>query len=467
MTNFDAYLVLYLKKHLEVYMELLIGVLFGVLIGGSLGFVLSRLLLNGKISSFLAQQGIHKNQIENLEQRIAENNTRYQEVQNRLKSFYENQMETAKKDWANESSRALGEQQKHFNEITEKLTAELKLATEEMLKKRQKEFSESSQTNLNQIVNPLKDTIEKMKQTMRDSTLKQVEMSSVLKTELEQAKSLSEAAKHSVEELSKVFRCKGKVQGDWGETILMELLESQGLKESIHFDMQNSLRDVNGKVIQSESNNSYRPDLILHLDSTRDVIIDSKVSLSAFMDYVNAETEEQKKLALKSHVVSIKKHVKELSKKDYLKHVSSSKVVMDYIIMFVPHSGALWTALNADTNLWREAMEQNVFIADEQSLYAALRIVNLTWRQIEQAKNHEKVYALANEMIERVALFTKHYSTIGDHLKKVIEAYNNGERKLVPEGQSIIQTCRKLEKLGAKVNSKKPLNHIERIPDLS
>ena len=139
---------------------------------------------------------------------------------------------------------------------------------------------------------------------------------------------------------------------------------------------------------------------------------------------------------------------------------------MDYVIMFVPHSAALWTALNAQPDLWRNAMAQNVFIADEQTLFAALRIINLTWTQIAQAQNHEKVYALANEMLERVGQFLKKYEAVGQALSRATQAYEEGGRKLAPTGQSILTTCAKLQKLGAKQSDKNPLPPITDIDDI-
>ena len=358
-------------------------------------------------------------------------------------------------------SQAIQAQQERFNEIMEKVTAQVKTATDDMLKQRQKEFAESSNTNLGQIVNPLRETIEKMKQTMNDSTLKQTELSTEMKVNLENMMKHSEAAKQSADELARVFKHKSKVQGDWGERVLDELLESQGLTQGVHYETQSVIRDAAGNVVRTDTGGNLRPDVIMHIDSNREIIIDSKVSLTAFMDYVNAEEEEERQRYLKAHVESIQKHVKELAKKDYSSYIQAPKVKMDYVIMFVPHTGALWTALNAQPDLWRKAMEMNVFIADEQTLFAALRMINLTWTQIAQAENHEKVYALANEMLDRVGKFMKNYENIGEAIKKAQKAYEDGEKKLTPGGQSIIQTCVKLEKLGAKQNGKNPIPQIE------
>ena len=355
----------------------------------------------------------------------------------------------------------LAAQQSKFDETIAKVTAQMKSATEDMLKRRQEEFAASSNTSLGQIVNPLKETIDKMKEVMKENTIKQTSISSEIKTQAENMMRQSAAAKESADELTRVFRHAGRVQGEWGEIILDELLESQGLTKGVHYELQSTIRDAEGDVVHNENDRRMRPDVILHLDQKRDVIIDSKVSLTAFMDYVNADNEADRQKYLKAHVESIQKHVKDLVKKDYSSYVMPPKVKMDYVIMFVPNTGALWTAMKAQPDLWRKAMEKNVYIADEQTLFAALRIINLTWTQIAQAQNHEMVYELANEMMDRVGQFMDRYKAIGKALDSAGKAYEAAGKKLEPSGQSIIQTCAKLQKLGAKQSSKNPIPQLQ------
>ena len=392
---------------------------------------------------------------------IEEQERRHKESIEAQEKRYQASLDAQEKNY----KEAMDAQQKRFDETMEKVSAQVTTATEEMLKKRQKEFADSSNENLGQIVNPLKDTIEQMKKAMSESTMKQTELGGEMKSHIENMIRQSEAARKSADELTRAFKHGSKVQGDWGEAILDELLESQGLKKGIHYDVQTYIRDKNGDIIMSDEGAKMRPDVILHLDQQREVIIDSKVSMTAFMDYVNAENEEDRERFLKAHVNSINSHVKELSTKDYSSYIKAPKVKMDYVIMFVPHTGALWTALNAQPDLWRKAMEKNVFIADEQSLFAALRIINLTWTQIVQAQNHEKVFELANEMLDRVGQFMKKYQAIGKALGTATDAYNEGEKKLLPGGQSILQTCGKLTKLGAKQSTKNPLPQLSDVEE--
>ena len=361
-------------------------------------------------------------------------------------------------------------QQERFDETVARISEQMKSATNEMLKQRQKEFTDASNTNLGQIVTPLKETIEKMKQAMTDNTIKQTEISGEMNANIQNMLRQSEAAKKSADELTRVFKHGSKVQGDWGEAVLDELLHKHGFTPGVHYDVQTYIRDINDNIIKSDEGSMMRPDIILHLDQRREVIIDSKVSLTAFMDYINAESEEEREKYLKAHVDSINKHVKELSAKDYSSYIQSPKVKMDYVIMFVPNTGALWTALNAQPDLWRKAMEKNVYIADEQTLYAALRIIKLTWTQIAQVQNQQKVFDLATEMMDRVGQFMKHYQVIGKQLAAAKKAYDDGEKKLQPKGQSILQTCAKLRKLEVKPSPRNPLpqiGDIDEVPALS
>ena len=454
--------------------------LIAAAVGAVLGYVVSWLVARSQKQVLATRMEVLQQQLEQVQLQsdkvVQEMNARQEEIKaearkqlEETKADEQRRMTEAKAEWQKQTTYALDAQQARFDETIAKVTAQMKSATDDMLKQRQKEFAESSHTNLGQIVNPLRETIDNMKKAMNESTLKQTSMSSEMKANIENMMRQSEAAKKSTDELARVFKHGSKVQGDWGETVLDELLESQGLTKGVHYDIQSVIRDADGYVVKSNEGSIMRPDVILHLDQRREVIIDSKVSLTAFMDYVNAEEEDKRQQYLKAHIDSIQKHVKELSAKDYSSYVQPPKVKMDYVIMFVPHTGALWTALHSQPDLWRKAMEKNVFIADEQTLFAALRIINLTWTQIAQAQNHERVYALANEMLDRVGQFMKKYQAIGKALENATKAYEDGEKKLLPGGQSILQTCGKLEKLGAKQSDKNPLpqlTDIDEIPSL-
>ena len=443
-------------------METVVISIVCALLGGAIGFFLAR----GGRHALLTRIEVLQSRLEDAVRQAGEARSEAERHCSMLLAEKEKACNEAMQSQEKRHGEAMAALQARFDETMQKVTAQVRSATDDMLKQRQKEFAESSNANLGQIVNPLKETIDKMKKAMDDSTLKQTAMSSEMKVTVENMMRQSEAARKSADELARVFKHGTKVQGDWGETVLSELLESQGLTPGIHYDIQPVIRDASGNVVKSDAGNMMRPDIILHLDTRREVVIDSKVSLTAFMDYVNAGNDDDRQRFLKAHIDSIRKHVKELSAKDYSSYIRPPKVRMDYVIMFIPHSGALWAAMNVQPDLWRKAMEQNVFIADEQTLFAALRIINLTWTQIAQAQNHEKVYDLANEMLDRVGQFMKKYQAIGKSLDAAVKSYEEAGRKLSPSGQSILQTCAKLEKLGARQSDRNPLPQLDEAADI-
>ena len=425
-------------------MEILIGIVIGALVGALVVWYLMRNRLQmAEAMSQLREEAVR--------QQLTEAEKHHQETQAAQEQRH---------------AEALNAQQARFDETIAKVTAQLRDATNVMLRERQKEFQEASAGSIGQIVTPLRETIDKMQKAMSETQVKQSADSGALKTIIEQMMQQSEATRKSTDELTRVFRHSNTVQGNWGEAVLDELLEAQGLTRGVHYDTQATIRDASGTAVVSDDGARLRPDVILHLDQRREVIIDSKVSLAAYMDYVNADNETDRQRYLAAHVASLKEQVNRLAHKDYSAYIQPPKVKMDYVIMFVPNTGALWTALNAQPDLWRRSMERGVYIADEQTLFAALRIISLTWTQIAQAQNHEKVYALANEMMDRVGQFMKKYQAIGASLQKAQQAYDDGERKLQPTGQSILQTCGKLQKLGAKQSDKNPLPQLTDLDDI-
>ncbi len=336
---------------------------------------------------------------------------------------------------------AMATLKENFTATMEQMKAQVKADTDALLKQRQQEFKESGTEAIGHLLEPFKTRLEDLRKEMSDNSDQHKTSREAIKTDVDNLMKFTAKVSTSAEHLAAAFKYGNKIQGTWGETILEELLSSQGLTKGIHFDVQPTI---------SGADSTLRPDVIIHLDRRREVIVDAKVSLSAYVNYVNAATEEDRQRYLKAHIDSIKTHVKELVKKDYASYIKPPKVSAGYVIMFVPNMGALWAALNAEPDLWRRAAEQNVYIADEQSLYGAIRIVQLTWTQVQQAENHEKVFELADEMIGRVDRFLESYESIGKAINALGKAYEEGHKKLEPGGQSIKTTAVKLVKMGAR-----------------
>jgi len=244
--------------------------------------------------------------------------------------------------------------------------------------------------------------------------------------------------------------------------VLSELLERFGFREGIEYDVQETLKDKNGKVIINEDTNGRMiTDVILHYPDGKDVIIDSKVSLTAFTNYVNAETEEEKEMFLKQHIQSIKNQADILSKKDYSSYANKSRVALDFVIMFVPIESALVLALSNATTLWREAFDKKVFITGEQNLFAVLRMIQLAWTQKQQNDNQRKIYDLAETFLKRVGEFNKRFENIGSQIEKVQQVYDDARKKFSEGRQNLIKPAQDMVKMGAKEDKQYSLPKLD------
>lgn len=352
------------------------------------------------------------------------------------------------RDRAHEEAMKVMRQQ--FDEAMGQMKDQARLATDELLKARQQEFKASSSEALGTLLTPVKEKMDELRKEMLANSDVHKTAQSAIKSDVESLMKYTGRVARSTDQLAAAFKYGNKLQGTWGETILEEILSSQGLTKGVHFDVQPTITDAEGRTVHTEDGSALRPDVIIHLDRRREVIVDAKTSLADYVNYVNAENEEDRARYLRAHIDSIRKHVKELARKDYAAYIQPPKMSAGYVIMFVPNMGALWTALNQEPEIWRWAADQNVYIADEQSLYGAIRIVQLTWTQVQQAENHEKVYALAGEMMDRVDKFLSSYEAVGKSLENAMKAYGEAGRKLAPNGQSITTTAIKLAKMGAR-----------------
>lgn len=269
---------------------------------------------------------------------------------------------------------------KQYNEQLRLMQEQVKSATQEMLNLRSKELHESNARQMDSIITPLKENIKEMKTAMDQSRDTHTRTTASLRQAIEDIMKRTASIGDEADKLARALRHENKTQGNWGEIVLGELLESQGLKKGIHYDVQSTLRDKNGKPILNERTDKRMiPDVVLHYPDGKDAIIDSKASLSAFIDYNAAEDDNERAAALKRHTISIRNHVKELVAKDYKRYIVHPRQSLDYVIMFVPNESALQLALYNDPSLWRDALREGVFITGEQNLTAALRIIHLAW----------------------------------------------------------------------------------------
>jgi len=314
-------------------------------------------------------------------------------------------------------------------------------------------LKEQNAESLTGITQPLKEAIARMQQAISDTQKESAAHSASFREQMllmmQQTQQLGEKA----EGLTKVLRRDNKVAGNMGEIILGDLLTSQGLTEGIHYEVQARLRDELGRPLKNDdTGREMQPDVILHYPQGQDAIVDSKVSLVAYEKYVNAKTAEDKERYLQDHIRSVRQHVNELARKDYSKYIQNGRDAVDFVIMFVPFESSLQLALANDPTLWREAFEKKVFVTGEQNLLGILHMIHIAWVQNQQAENQEKVFGLAEQLLDRLGDFVKRYNDLGEKLHKTVEAYDNANNKLITGRQSVAQKGRELVDLGAKEN---------------
>ena len=350
------------------------------------------------------------------------------------------------------------EAQTRFEQQLKMVQEQLQNATQEILRQRAQELTKTNSTQMDAIITPLKDTIREMKTAMDNSRdLNNKNTASLEKAIEEMMKKTGEIGLEA-DKLAHALTNKNKVQGNWGELILDEVLSSQGLVKGVHYETQVTLRDKSGKALQNEeSGKRMIPDAILHFPDGKDAILDSKVSLSAFVDYQNAENEDERTDALSRHIKSIRQHVIELKGKNYNEYIQAPRQALNYVIMFVPNESALQLALYNDTALWREAFEKGIFITSEQNLIAALRMIHLAWTQVKQAENQEQIMDTARMLLDRVSDFFGYFEDMGKKLEDATATYRKASDKLRDGRQSVAGISQKLHKLGVKMKPNKQL----------
>lgn len=352
-------------------------------------------------------------------------------------------------------------EQRHDRQMTEELQrreAQFKNLAQQLMEASATKLKEQNTEVMTGITQPLKDAITNMQkaisETQKESAAHSASFREQMLLMMQQTQQLGE----KTEGLANVLRRDNKVSGNMGEIILGDLLASQGLTEGIHYEVQARLRDELGRPLKNdETGKEMQPDVILHYPQGQDAIVDSKVSLVAYEKYVNAETPEEKERYLQDHIKSVRQHVNELARKDYSKYIKNGRDAVDFVIMFVPFESSLQLALANDPTLWREAFEKKVFVTGEQNLLGILHIIHVAWMQNQQAENQEKVFGLAEQLLDRLGDFIKRYNDLGEKLEAVQKAYDSTNNKLITGRQSVVQKGQELIALGAKENANRKI----------
>lgn len=336
------------------------------------------------------------------------------------------------------------------------LREQMKTTSETVLKARQQELGERNREQVGKIVDPLQKSLKDMQDALLMSKEQQKEamarLDETIKLNMKQSASLGETA----DRLTRALTGEVKVQGNFGELKLKQLLEDLELKEGEQFDTQETLRDKAGRGLRGDDGRGMIPDFILHFPNNRHFVVDSKMSLTDYERYMNAEDGTPEKSAyLKAHIESVRAQVKRLAKKEYTKYLPEGYNRLNFAIMYVPIEGALNLALLNDTTLWREAYDQGVMILGPQTMYMNLRVLEMMWTQVRQLTNQQAMIDAANLVIERVQDFGMRFADVEASMNDTIKKINRLKITTAESGPSIITAAKGLIKAGAKENKKK------------
>jgi DNA recombination protein RmuC len=329
----------------------------------------------------------------------------------------------------------------------EKLKHEFENLANRIFEQKSQKFEEQNRTSLETILNPVKSQISEFKRKVEDVYDKEAKDRVMLKHELQSLKELNQKISQDAINLTNALKGENKTQGSWGEMVLERVLESSGLRKGHEYTQEVALLDGDG--------NRYRPDVVVHLPENRDIIVDSKSSLVAYNEYINSSDEVSKELHLKSHIRSIKEHIKSLSEKKYedLEGVNS----LDFIFMFVPIESALMLALDSDVGLYDAAFKEKIILVSPTTLLVALRAIENSWRYEKQAKSIADVAYRAEELYKKFNGFIEDLKKVGKSIEGANESYSEAFKKLSSGRGNLVSQVTMLQKV-SNIKPKKELD---------
>lgn len=356
-----------------------------------------------------------------------------------------------------DTERAALQQRLNFLEQEQKQLAEdsklvFSRVASDLLEKHGKTLRENSQQQISQLLNPLSVNLEQLKKSINDYSHKQVEYSTALKQQIEDLDKMNQSIGKEAKELSNALRNNSKTQGDWGEMILTRILENSGLVEGTNYHLQVT-HNTDGSLITNDQGKALRPDVVIHLPDGKNLVIDSKVSLTAYTQWANEEDEQLRKEHLKEHLNSVKRHIDELQNKRYEQWV---KDAADFVMLFIPNEAAYLQAMQADNDLWQYAYKRNVVIVSPTHLISSVKLIDQLWTRERQNKNAMQIAEEAGKMLDKFVTFVKDLEDIDDDLTKARKHYDGAMNKLKTGKGNLVTRAQKVQQLGAKATKQLP-----------
>lgn len=316
----------------------------------------------------------------------------------------------------------------------ERFRAQFKNLATEILGEQSQHFKQTSKESIDILLKPFRDNITDFKKRVEEIYTTQTSQRGELKAELKRLMELNQNISAEARNLTDALKGNSKVQGDWGEMLLETILDSSALSKGIHYETQYNIKDEDGR--------NLRPDVVLHLPEKKDIVIDSKVSLTAFVGYTSADSEEERRRHLAAHVTSVRQHVTELGRKEYQRRLNSP----DFVIMFVPNEPAFLAALQNDPAIWSDAYDKKVIISSPTNLFALLKLVADLWKYNDQDKNTKEIAACGLKLYEQLVAFTASLEGVGTALDKARDAYDDAHKRLCTGNDNIIRVGERLRK---------------------
>ena len=316
----------------------------------------------------------------------------------------------------------------------ERFRAQFKNLATEILGEQSQHFKQTSKESIDILLKPFRDNITDFKKRVEEIYTTQTSQRGELKAELKRLMELNQNISAEARNLTDALKGNSKVQGDWGEMLLETILDSSALSKGIHYETQYNIKDEEGR--------NLRPDVVLHLPEKKDIVIDSKVSLTAFVGYTSADSEEERRRHLAAHVASVRQHVTELGRKEYQRRLNSP----DFVIMFVPNEPAFLAALQNDPAIWSDAYDKKVIISSPTNLFALLKLVADLWKYNDQDKNTKEIAACGLKLYEQLVAFTASLEGVGSALDKARDAYDDAHKRLCTGNDNIIRVGERLRK---------------------
>lgn len=342
------------------------------------------------------------------------------------------------------------------NSVREETKAQFKSLAADIFSSQSEKFKEANETRLSEILNPLKEDIKDFKRRVDDTYMNSSKERTLLGEQMKRLMELNMSIGKEARDLTEALSGNTKVQGDWGEMVLEAILVKSGLVEGENYFVQRTKND-DGTQIKNDDNGRLRPDVVVALPDKKCIVIDSKVSLTAYVNYINADNDDDRQRFGKAHLLSVRSHLKELETKRYQDFVGvGNDDRIDYVLMFIPNEHAYMAAMTLDNNLWMEAYEKRVVIISPAHVISTLRLIAQLWTRDKQTKNALKIAEEGGKLYDKFVGFVNDMQTVEQSLGKASEAYASAMSKLHTGRGCIVSKVENLKKLGAKTSKTLP-----------